>query len=527
MKKLFLWLCAVISIFPALMVNAGAEDYKFNMSYIYFGNSAGYTKLVDAAQNSLNEVTPNYFSLDPAGNLVITNAANKSFVDSMHTRGIRVVPYLTNDWDKTTGVNALNNRAALAAALSKTADDYNLDGISLDFEGLGVSERDAYTDFVRLLYNELHPKGKMVTVAVAANPWGWTTGWQGSYDYAGLAQYCDYLMIMAYDESYLGSNPGPVASLSFAEKSVQYALSKAPKEKIVLGLPFYGRIWSNSGRYPKGNGISNTKIASMVAAYNGTIYIDKSSQSACAVITIGTGDAKPFIGGRELTAGTYTIWYESEETLKSKLSLVRKYDLKGTGSWSLGQETGPTWDYYKLWLNGCTFGDIQNNWARDYILSAYMNSWVQGIAPDSFAPDKTLTRAEAAVLLVRLLRYPVEANDGYAFDDTQGNWAESYINTARRYTLISGIGNNLFAPDKPVSRQEIAVMLNNYLGYMPSGQQSSFRDVNIADNAWSYHAINALNEEGIITGYPDGSFKPQVSISRAEMTALVARTDFS
>jgi spore germination protein YaaH len=507
------------------MINAGAADYKFNMSYIYFGGSSGYTKLVDATQNSLNEVTPNYFSLDTAGNLVITNAASRSFVDAMHARGIRVVPYLTNDWVKATGQSALNNREALAAALVKAAEDYELDGISLDFEGLGVSERDAYTDLVRLLYNGLHPKGKTVTVAVAANPWGWTTGWQGSYDYTGLAQYCDYLMIMAYDESYAGSKPGPVSSLSFAEKSVQYAVSKAPKEKIVLGLPFYGRIWSNSGGYPKGYGISHTKITSMVAAYNGTVTIDKTSRSAYAVITIGANDTKPVIGGKSLTAGTYTIWFDNEETLKEKLALVSKYDIKGTGSWSLGQENGATWDYYKLWLNGCTFGDIQNSWAKDYILSAYKNSWVKGVAPDTFAPEKLLTRAEAAALLVRFLGYPVEQNDAYGFDDARGSWAESYINTARRYSLIDGIGNNLFAPDRPVSRQELAVMLNNHLGYAPSGGSAVFEDVCSVENAWSYGAISALSEKGIITGYPDGSFKPEVSVSRAEMTALVVRTD--
>ncbi len=507
------------------MTNAGAADYKFNMSYIYFGNSTGYTKLVDATQNSLDEVTPNYFSLDTAGNLVMTNAASKSFVDAMHARGIRVVPYLTNDWVKTTGINALNNSAALAKALSKAADDYRLNGISLDFEGLGVSERDAYTDLVRLLYNELHPKGKTVTVAVAANPWGWTTGWQGSYDYAGLAQYCDYLMIMAYDESYAGSKAGPVSSLSFVEKSVQYAVSKAPKEKIVLGLPFYGRIWSNSGGSPKGYGISNTKIAQLVAAYKGTVYIDKPSRSACAVITIGANDTKPVIGGKSLAAGTYTIWYDNEQTLKEKLTLVSKYDIKGAGSWSLGQETGATWNYYKLWLNGCTFSDIQNSWAKDYILSAYKNSWVKGVTPDTFAPEQSLTRAEAAALLVRFLGLHVEQNSAYGFDDTRGSWAESYINTARRYALIDGIGDNCFAPDMPVSRQELAVMLNNHLGYTPSGGLAAFEDVCSENNTWSYDAICALNEKGIITGYPDGSFKPEVSVSRAEMTALVVRTD--
>jgi hypothetical protein len=468
--------------------------------------------------------------LDANGNLVVTNAADRGFVDAMHARGIRVVPYLTNDWVAETGIKALKNREALAKALSLVTDDaeygYNLDGISLDFEGLGVGERDDYVDFVRLLYNELHPKGKTVTAAVAANPWGWTDGWQGSYDYAGLAQYCDYLMIMAYDESYNGSKPGPVASLPFVEKAVQYAVSKAPKEKIVLGLPFYGRIWSDSGSYPKGYGISNKRVEQYIAKYSGRVTVDSISRSTKAVITIKASDVKPVVGDKTLAAGTYTIWYDNEQTLKAKLALVQKYNLKGAGSWSLGQETASTWDYYKLWLNGCTFVDIQNSWAKDYILAAYKRNWVKGVTPDIFAPEKELTRSEAAALLVRFLGYPVEDNDAYGFDDTHGSWAERYINTARRYNLIDGIGDNLFAPDKPVSRQEIAVLLNNYLGYTPSGGQTSFPDVDAETNAWSRDAICSLHEKGIVTGYPDGSFKPEVSISRAEMAALTARVGY-
>lgn len=526
LKKFVVWLCAVFILSAYLMTTAAGASYKFSMSYIYFGNSSSYAKLVDASQNSLDEVTPNYFSLDPTGNLIVTNAADKDFVDAMHTRGIRVVPYLTNDWVKATGISALNNRAALASALVAAAEQYDLDGISLDFEGLGVSQRADYVDFVRLLYNELHPRGKTITVAVAANPYGWTTGWQGSYDYPGLAQYADFLMIMAYDESWNGSKPGPVASLAFVERSIQYALnSGVPNEKIVLGLPFYGRIWSNSGSYPNGYGISNTKIAQLIASYGGAVAIDTASQSARAVITVSAADPKPLIGGRALPAGTYTIWYDNEQTLKLKLSLIGQYDIKGAGSWSLGQEDSATWDYYKLWLNGCTFGDIQNSWASDYILNAYMEKWVYGVTSDTFAPDRPLTRAEAAVILVRMQGYPVDDNSEFGFDDTHGSWAERYINTARRYNLISGVGDNRFEPDKPVTRQEFAVMLNNKLGYSTSGQELPFSDVGAAANPWSYGAISALSANGIITGYPDGSFKPLADISRAEITALISRTN--
>lgn len=87
-----------------------------------------------------------------------------------------------------------------------------------------------------------------------------------------------------------------------------------------------------------------------------------------------------------MTAGTYTIWYSDEATLKRSLALVDKYDIMGASSWSLGQESANTWSYFTLWLAGCYFVDIQYHWARDSIFSAYANGWVKGVSSASFAP---------------------------------------------------------------------------------------------------------------------------------------------
>ncbi|NLM61137.1 MAG: hypothetical protein GX193_03565 [Clostridiales bacterium] len=222
----------------AIALPAGALDEKFNMSYIYFGSPSDYSNLVDRTQDSVNEVAPAYFSLTKKGELVLTPAVSTEFVSKMHEKGILVVPYITNDWVQETGIAAMNNKHKLTDDLAAAVRKYDLDGINVDIENLTEKQRDDYVEFVRLLREKL-PKGKRIVVAVAANPWGSTTGWAGSYDYAALAKYCDYLMIMAYDESYQGSKPGPVASISFVERSIQYALKHVSRDKLVLGLPFY------------------------------------------------------------------------------------------------------------------------------------------------------------------------------------------------------------------------------------------------------------------------------------------------
>lgn len=85
--------------------------------------------------------------------------------------------------------------------------------------------------------------------------------------------------------------------------------------------------------------------------YDGEIVYNKEYQSPLATFTIKPNDDLITVKGNKLTPGTYTLWYENEESIKAKLQLVQKYSLKGTGIWSLGKETVHTWDYYKQWLN--------------------------------------------------------------------------------------------------------------------------------------------------------------------------------
>jgi spore germination protein YaaH len=521
-KIIIMGICVSIisSLFTGL--KAKAAEYKFNMSYIFFSDASEYTQLVDNTQDSLNEVSPNYFSLNDNGGLVLTSTVRADFVADMHNRGIKVVPFLTNDWSRSVGEAALNNRTALSKSLADAVSVYNLDGVNIDIENVTQTQRANYIDFVRLLRAQL-PMGKEIVVSVAANPYNWTTGWQGSYDYTALSAYCDYLMVMAYDEHYYGGPSGPISSLSYIDKSIQYALSYVPKEKIVLGLPFYGRIWSNSGGFPDGYGVTNAKIAQLVKNYGGSVQVDTSSQSTRAVITISPGDAKPIIGGQALDAGTYTIWYESEKSIKAKLELISKYDIKGTGSWALGQETGNTWTYYKLWLNNCTFSDIQNNPAKNYILDAYMKKLIDGCTSAAFSPDEPLTRAQAATIIVRWLGLAVQANPSYSFDDCVGSWAESYLETARKYNIIMGIGGNLFAPDKPVTREEIAVMMNRALIYQSKGSVSTAPNVTDVSNTRFNNNVQALGANGSVTVLLCATLQPHTTITRADAVVFFAQ----
>ncbi|MEC0225976.1 S-layer homology domain-containing protein [Paenibacillus alba] len=504
---------------------ASSAQGAFAMSYLYFGNSSSYTSQVDKSGQTLDEVSPSYFHIKADGSLLIDDSFQASFVTDMHQRGKKVVPFLSNDFDQALGEKAIDNRENLANQIVQAIQTNQLDGINLDIENVGADFRDKYTDFVKLLRDKL-PSTKEVSVAVAANPTGATTSWIALYDYKALAAVSDYLMVMAYDESFPGDpTPGPVASLPFVEKSIQYAIKQAPANKIVLGLPFYGRYW-NQDPAADGAGLSAQTITKLVNAYQGTVRYDTASQSPVATFSIGPTDPAYSINGQNLDIGDYTVWFENEQSLKAKLKLVSKYKLKGTGSWSLNQETSDTWDYYSLWADGFYFTDMQKHWAQADVLAAANRGWMLGTAADRFAPDAALTRAEAATIIVRVLGLTGEAPSGSAsFRDVPAtHWAWQSIQLAKQNGLIQGISDDRFAPDQIMTREQMSVLLSRALHLTSqSGGATAKVFSDVPAGSWSAEAIAAMSSYGLVDGYASGTFRPSASLTRAEMAALLSR----
>jgi spore germination protein YaaH len=509
---------------PAAVRAEAGTAAKLNMSYVYFGIGGDYVREVDAANGALQLVAPNYFELDADGGLKVTEQAEGTFTAEMHDRGLRVVPFLSNDWDRDVGRKALAQREKLSDDLAAAVARLGLDGVNVDIENVTEADRDAYTDFIRLLRAKL-PAGKEVSVAVAANPYGEQTGWAAAYDIKELARYCDYLLLMAYDESYPGDpTPGPVAGLPFVEASVQAALQQVSPDKLVLGLPFYGRLWKDGDASWDGTGVSAKMAETLVSRYHGQETYDETQQSVKATFTIGPGDPPSQIMGRTLPAGSYTVWYENDRSLQAKLAIVEKYGLRGTGSWSLSQETAAAWTVYTLWAKGVYFLDTSGHWAESDIRQAAEKGWMTGTAAGIFAPDQALTRAEAAAVLVRALGLSDAPASGAApfADVSAGHWAAHDIAVAAQRGYIDGVAAGKFAPDQPITREQMCALLARVLALPASAVTAPpYRDV--PAERWSAPAVAALSGRGVVDGFDDGTFRPQAPITRAEMAALLVR----
>lgn len=507
MSRMFRFLALGVCLCLLLAVSAAA---RFAMGYLYDAAA------VDATRGSLQEAALHALSLTEGGALAVDDSLSAEAVAALHARGLRVVPLLSNSWDRARAEAAVARPEALAKELSQAVADYDLDGVHIDLENLTPEHRAAHTELVRQVRLAL-PAEKTVAVAVPANPKGLSVGWHGSYDCAALGEIADYLMLMAYDEHYRGSLPGPVASRDFVEAAIQSALRDVPAEKLVLGIPLYGRIWRVDGDNLTGQGLGDGQILSLIARHGGQVRRDGSG-AACAVLEVtGGGDT---VAGIPVTPGRYQVWYADEEAKKELLALAWQYDLRGAGVWRLGQEDGAFWDYFSLWLHGLPFEDLQGHWAVPSVIAAAEAGWMRGVSSTAFAPDRALTRAEAAALLRRVLALP--AAEHAPFSDVKGHWAEGEIAAAAQAGLVQGVGDGRFAPDAPVTREQLAALLYRAEGASNTAPSArGFAD----EDAVSPYARDAMDwavSQGLFQG--DGGYlRPQASATRAQAAAILVR----
>ena len=186
-----------------------------------------------------------------------------------------------------------------------------------------------------------------------------------------------------------------------------------------------------------------------------------------------------------------------EDDIKVNRSTVTLY-----ADWSL-DKTDPDNNGVAAWLN-----------TRDHVV--YLNGYETG----TFAPEKSMTRAETAQMFYNLLldkNVPITVSFA---DVPAGAWYEDAVNTLASLGILLGIGNNCFAPDEPITRAEFTAIAMRFTNIDLSGE-NIFSDVNTTD--WFYAHVVGSIRYGWITGYADGTFRPNNTITRSEVTTITNR----
>lgn len=498
---------------------------RINMTYLYRGTVKDFKIQIDKTNGSLDVVLPNLFNIKSDGSIDINNVIDSQFIEDMHRKGIKVIPYISNHFDRELGRKVLDNYVAYSDAVASVVKNYNLDGVNIDIENLTAgdgrlsktNDKENFVRFTKYLRSVL-PKDKELSMAIAANPYDIKTDWAGSYDYIELNKYVDTFIIMTYDQSYPGSKPGPVAGYTFVENSIKTMLKYVPSQKIVMGVPFYGRYW-NDKEARGGDAVVTRVIDSIKSTFGAKEYYDVNNRTPYIKFSVGLIGSTYSFSGKKFSIGNYIMYYESKKSLKEKLILVEKYNLKGSASWALSQEDASVWDNYSNWLNGNYYHDTENSWAKDEIREATAKGYITGTDINSFNPKNNMTRDEFAAVLSRLFSYDtVIANNTVFSDVKESSWAYNYINTIYSYGIMKGNGA-YFRPKDYITREEAAVSLYRALDGYNTFSNKSFSD--LSEDRWSKKYIDFCVNLGILNGFPDGSFKPSKEITREEIAKIL------
>lgn len=165
--------------------------------------------------------------------------------------------------------------------------------------------------------------------------------------------------------------------------------------------------------------------------------------------------------------------------------------------------------------------DIKGHWAQDTIEDLVNRRIIEGYPDGTFRPNNNITRAEFTSLLVRA--FDLKSGLGKVFSDTADHWARDYIKTANYHGLVNGYSDTLFGPDDPVTREQIAAMVVNATKAGSVNESETFTD-SAQISAWAKEPVAKAAAAGLITGYPDGSFKPKANATRAEAAVILDRS---
>lgn len=199
----------------------------------------------------------------------------------------------------------------------------NFDGVQIDFESVIPADKEIFLEFLTILKKEL--KGKTLSIAVPAR----RKYVNDAFDYDKIGKIADRIIIMAYDQHWSTSKPGPVSSLNWCGEVVKYTISKIPAEKIVMGIPFYGRAWID-------------KNPARAYRLNSTKDIMKELKPEIEY----TEDGIPFF--TYSTTVQVSHYFDDKNTIADKLKLYRSGSVTKAAFWRISQETPEVWDIITL-----------------------------------------------------------------------------------------------------------------------------------------------------------------------------------
>ncbi len=298
-----------------------------------------------ATTEGMNVISPTWFNVKNEEGM-LDSRADLSYVERAHELGLEVWGLFSNSHPNATEAVEIdelkllknyNNRSNLIRQIVLAAREYHLDGVNIDFESLDVEVGPYYIQFLRELAVECRNAGFILSVDnyVPAE-------YNAFYDLEEQGKIVDYVIIMGYDEHYVGSDAGSVASLGFVSDAAKNTLAKVPAERVIMAVPFYTRLWKETKQ--KDGSVALTSETIGIAAADALLRENKIS-------TTWQADAGQFYGEYEQGGTRYRIWLEDEMSIEEKMKVIETSGFAGVAAWRLGLERRSIWEVIIKYLH--------------------------------------------------------------------------------------------------------------------------------------------------------------------------------
>lgn len=318
---------------------------KVNLVWDYYSEYAKAPDRTGETMDGVNVVSPSFFSLERGSNGEIydnTKDDGAEYIEWAHNNNYQVWAMFSNNSLKDTTSQILNDyekRETMIENLMDLVEEYNLDGVNVDFENMNESDKDVYSRFLIELAPRLKKIGKTLSVDVTA-PDGSET-WSLCFDRNTIANVADYIVFMAYDQYGTNSNKaGTTAGYNWVEANVKKFLGQedVDPEKIILGIPLYMRLWEEEEDGTAKPEVVNMKDMFDVLPENQVATWDE--------------ELKQYYVEYEEDGKTYKMWVENEKSVGEKINLANQYNLAGIAFWEKDRETNDEfWTFVKEQLN--------------------------------------------------------------------------------------------------------------------------------------------------------------------------------
>jgi spore germination protein YaaH len=277
----------------------------------------------------LDVIVPTWFSVNDVSG-TISSIATEEYVKKANDLGLEVWG-LVDDFNTDVSMHELlsytSRRETLSNTLVEAALKYKLNGINIDFEKISSDTGIHFIQFLRELSVKCRNNGIVLSVDNYV-PMPYTA----YYDREEQGKIVDYVITMAYDEYHAGSEvAGPVASIGFVKDAVNNTLAEVPKEKTIIAIPFYTRLWKETA-----DGEVSSESFSMTPAEN----------------ILKENEAEPkwdeeygsYYAEYEKDGIVYRMWQEEDKSIEEKLKVIYDADVAGIAAWKLGLEKESTWN---------------------------------------------------------------------------------------------------------------------------------------------------------------------------------------